>query len=103
MYTNQPTAIIILDWILPYLFYKSVWIPFIISIECYDCKKEYPLKEGWCNKCDLNQFLEESKIIGCYKKLDELSRDEKKCFKSYGICPDCKQMNTEYACIINVI
>jgi len=37
--------------------------------------------------------LEESKTIG-YKKLDELSRNEKYQFKKYGICPDCKQMNT---------
>jgi len=54
------------------------------------------LEEGWCNECDPNQFLEESKTIGCYKKLDELSSDEKFRFKFFSICPDCKQMNTGY-------
>ncbi len=47
-----------------------------------DCKKKNAPKEGWCNECDPNRFLEESKIIWCYKKLDELSRDEKFRFKS---------------------
>src|SRR6266540_2877422 len=61
---------------------------------CFDCEKNCPSEEGWCNECDLNRFLEESKTIGCYKKLDELSKDEKYQFKNYGICPDCKQMNT---------
>jgi len=51
----------------------------------------------WCNECDSNRFLEESKIIECSKKLEELSKDEKSRFKLYGICPDCKQMNTGYA------
>src|SRR6266498_2467338 len=46
---------------------------------------------------DSNRFLKESKTIGCYKKLDELSRDEKYRFKNYGICHDCKQMNTGHA------
>ena len=60
-------------------------------------KKAYTSKEDWCDERDTNRFLEESKIIGCFKKLDELSKDEKYRFKNYGICPDCKQMNTGYA------
>src|SRR6266498_637246 len=62
--------------------------------KCHDCKKEYTFEEGWCNECDPNRFLGESKTIGCYKKLDELSKNEKYRFKYYGICLDCKQMNT---------
>ncbi|CAG8436767.1 12661_t:CDS:2 [Funneliformis caledonium] len=56
----------------------------------FNCKCE----GDWC-ECDTNQFFKESKAIGCYKKLNELSKDEKERFKLYGICSDCKQMNTE--------
>ncbi|CAG8521869.1 6299_t:CDS:1 [Funneliformis mosseae] len=58
----------------------------------FNCKCE----GDWC-ECDTNQFFKESKAIGCYKKLNELSKDEKERFKLYGICSDCKQMNTGYS------
>jgi hypothetical protein len=49
------------------------------------------------DECAPNRFLEESRIIGYNKKLDELSYDEKYQFQRYGICPDCKELNTGYA------
>ena len=61
---------------------------------CKDCNNTYG---GWCDKCAPNRFLEESRVIGCNKKFDELSSVEKFRFQRYGICPDCKEMNTGFA------
>src|SRR5688572_15176497 len=71
-----------------FLFY---FLNFIYSImdHCEDCDDLYV-----CDKCVPNRFLEESRVIGCNKKFDELSSDEKSQFQFYGICPDCKEMNT---------
>ncbi len=52
--------------------------------------------------CDTKIFLKESESVGYSKKLDELSKDEKSHFRRYGICPDCKQMNTGGNGVINV-
>src|SRR5688572_23590700 len=58
---------------------------------CKDCKN---FVGEWCDKCVPNRFLEESRVIGCNKKLNELSSDERYRFKRNGICPYCKEMNT---------
>ena len=61
---------------------------------CKDCDKYIG---ELCDKCVPNRFLEESRVIGCNEKFDELSSNEKYRFQRYGICPDCKEMNTGYA------
>ncbi|CAG8443426.1 10933_t:CDS:2 [Funneliformis caledonium] len=62
--------------------------------KCPECKRPY-FSEEWCNFCDNKRFLEESKIIGCYKNLNDLTKDEKVHFKEYGICPDWSMIHKQ--------
>src|SRR4051794_15200361 len=80
----------------------------IIYGKCDKCEQSYTFKEKWCNDCDTKDFLEKTRAVGYHKNLDELSKDEKRRFKKYGICNSCLQIKAGHRCnddcqIFNVI
>ncbi|CAI2163985.1 1196_t:CDS:2 [Funneliformis geosporum] len=68
---------------------------------CDECKQPYISEEKWCNDCDTKSFMVESRVIGYCKELKDLSKAEKFLFRQYGICHDCKQLNTGYGLCID--
>ncbi|RIA81761.1 hypothetical protein C1645_809913 [Glomus cerebriforme] len=70
---------------------------------CGECFQPYTEAE-WCNDCDTISFLEESETIGYYKSLSMLRWDnEKKDFKRFWFCHNCKQIKTEHNSCYNCL